>query len=173
MTTPIIVVVQPFISIKCVLSSTCCSFFQMFHSNIFSCCRDCYSFVPIAMSLIALFLVLGTIFGVGIRWHQMAEEINQLRIEVCAYNESESSILKVLFWNFQANSVNATIWLSVPGKCSWKLHFGNVVNMPHLFRIRHHAMHNLKFPGTHNQHWNRYLTVAKLFNSILINFLHS
>ena len=61
------------------------------------------------MSLIALFLVLGTIFGVGIRWHQMAEEINQLRIEVCAYNESESSILKVLFWNFQANSVNATI----------------------------------------------------------------
>ena len=55
---------------------------------IFSCCGDCYSFVPIAMSLIALFLVLGTIFGVGIRWHQMAEEINQLRMEVCAYNAS-------------------------------------------------------------------------------------
>lgn len=47
--------------------------------SYFSCCNDPYSTAPIALSLIALILVIGTIFGVGIRWSQLQNDIEELR----------------------------------------------------------------------------------------------
>ncbi|XP_067940855.1 uncharacterized protein [Watersipora subatra] len=44
-----------------------------------SCFRDAYSAVPIVISILALFLVIGTIFGVAVRWNQMQAEIAELK----------------------------------------------------------------------------------------------
>lgn len=53
------------------------------HSSICSsCCHLKHTLIPILISVIAIFLALGAVAGISIRWAQMDDEIQHLRVVV-------------------------------------------------------------------------------------------